>query len=90
MLKLSLIIDDIVRVMAKEIIPRWQTKLLGKLNYFQKLNSMNLKIDALMKSKHVYTNEVKDHVYSQEFLKCLYNDLPEMAVDLYGQNAGDR
>jgi len=76
---LTIITDNIVRVIAKEQMPQTDSSYSVLTDYYRKLNSVVHKIGELQKSVDVPLHELKEHIYSAEFLSKLLKFVPDVA-----------
>ena len=80
---LQTITSNILSPVLNDSVPRNSADISTKLIYCRKLQSALQKIDKLLRSPDVSTCEVKDYIYSHEFLKKLLKIIPEAAFDTF-------
>ena len=71
--------SDILLPVFKSTIPDISADSQSELEYYRRLNSALQKIDSLLKSEDIPTDEAQEYIHSQDFLHLLISYLPKSA-----------
>ena len=76
-------VNNALDPVTKDGPPKASTDLKTKLSYFRKFQSSLQKINKLLSSADVDTNQLVMYVYGHDFMKILLHHIPEWCVDIY-------
>ena len=81
----KVITDNILKKLAKEMIPDDAISSVAVTNYYRKLNSVLIKIKELNKTVNMPAEELNAHIYSSEFMSKLLGFVPQKAKFAFRQ-----